>query len=226
MVIASVRNTESTTLKDIIPAEGSKLQLVKIEAASATDATEAVEQIKAAGITALDVVIAVAGINPSSAFAEVKDMDIENLQELFDVNAFGFVRLFKAVHPLLLKASAEKEGSISSPKLLALSSNAAQIVDMEPTIPVKVGAYGASKAALNYLVRRTHFENPWLTCWTMNPGFVQSETDNAHARIWGMEKAPHAFSDIIPGLVKKVDEATRAETSGNFYNFDGVPLTF
>lgn len=224
MVIAGVRNTESTTLQDIIPAEGSKVQLVQIEATSATDANEAVEQIKAAGITALDVVIAVVGINPSSAFAEVKDMDIKNLQELFDVNAFAFVRLFKAVYPLL-KASAEKEDS-SLPKLLALSSSAAQIVNMEPTISVKVGAYGASKATLNYLVRRTHFENPWLTCWTMNPGFVQSETGNAHARLWGLEEAPDAFSDIIPGLVKKVDEATRAETSGNFYNFDGVPLTF
>ncbi len=224
MVVASVRNTETTTLEDIIPAESSKLQIVKIEATSATDATEAVEQIKAAGITTLDIVIAVAGINPSSAFAHVKDMDIKNLQEIFDVNAFAFVRLFKAVHPLL-KASAEKGGS-SSPKLLALSSNAAQVVDMEPTIPMKLGIYGASKATLNYLVRRTHFENPWLTCWTMNPGFVRSETGNAHAMLWGLEKAPHAFGDIIPGLVKKIDEATRAETSGNFYNFDGVPLTF
>ncbi|KAI1649359.1 uncharacterized protein F4817DRAFT_363693 [Daldinia loculata] len=106
--------------------------------------------------TALDVVIAVAGINPSSAFADVKDMDINALRDIFDVNTFAFVRLFNAVYPLL-KASA------SPPKLLAISSNASQIVEMEPTIPVKVGVYGASKAALNYLVRRAHFENPWLT---------------------------------------------------------------
>lgn len=115
--------------------------------------------------TALDVVIAVAGINPSSAFADVKDMDINALRDIFDVNTFAFVRLFNAVYPLL-KASA------SPPKLLAISSNASQIVEMEPTIPVKVGVYGASKAALNYLVRRAHFENPWLTVWVMNPGFV------------------------------------------------------
>lgn len=223
-VIGTVRNPETTTLKDFKPAEGSKLLLVRVEATSVDGHTEALEQVKAAGITALDVVIAVAGVNPSSAFADVKDMDINNLREVFEVNTFSFVSLLKATHPLL-KASAENNGA-GTPKLLALSSNAAQILDMEPTIPAKVGVYGASKAALNYLVRRTHFENPWLTAWVMNPGFVQTDTGNAHARLWGMEKAPHAFEDIIPNLLKKIDQATRAETSGNFYNFDGSPLGF
>lgn len=49
-------------------------------------------------------------------------------------------------------------------------------------IKLRVGAYGASKAALNNLVRRVHLESPWLACWMMNPGFVQTDTDNAHAR--------------------------------------------
>ncbi|KAI0012470.1 putative aflatoxin biosynthesis ketoreductase nor-1 [Xylariaceae sp. FL0662B] len=218
-VIGAVRNPESTTLKSIKPAEGSKLVVVKIEATSETDPARAIEQIKAAGINALDVVIAVAGVNPASAFADVQDMDVNALRDIFDVNTFSFVSLFKVVHPLL-------KASTSSPKLLAISSNASQIVDMEPTIPVKVGIYGASKAALNYLVRRAHFENPWLTAWVMNPGFVQSATGNAHAKIWGMGKAPHSMEDIIPGLMGKIDEATRAETSGNFFNFDGTLLTY
>ncbi|KAI1662065.1 putative aflatoxin biosynthesis ketoreductase nor-1 [Daldinia decipiens] len=218
-IIGAVRNPESTTLRNIKPAEGSKLLVVKIEATSETDHAVAVDQIKAAGINALDVVIAVAGINPSSAFADVKDMDINALRDIFDVNTFSFVRLFSAVYPLL-KASAR------SPKLLAISSSASQIVEMEPNISVKVGVYGASKAALNYLVRRAHFENPWLTAWVMDPGFVQTATGNAHAKTWGMGKAPYSTEDIIPGLMGKIDEATRAETSGNFYNFDGTLLAY
>ncbi|KAI1459600.1 putative aflatoxin biosynthesis ketoreductase nor-1 [Annulohypoxylon moriforme] len=218
-VIGAVRNPESTTLKNIKPAEGSRLLIVKIEATSETDPVEAIKQVNDAGINALDIVIVVAAINPSSAFAEVKDMDIKAMRNIFDVNTISFVSLFKAVHPLL-KASA------SSPKLLALSSNGGQIVEMESTIVAKVGIYGASKAALNYLVRRAHFENPWLTAWVMNPGFVQTATGNAHAKLWGMEKAPYSMQDIIPGLMGKIDEATRAETSGNFYNFDGTPLTY
>ncbi|KAI1470848.1 putative aflatoxin biosynthesis ketoreductase nor-1 [Daldinia caldariorum] len=218
-VIGAVRNPETTTLKSIKPAEGSRLLVVKIEATSETDPAKAVEEIKAAGIDSLDVAIAVAGINPSSAFAEVKDIDVDALRNIFDVNTFSFVRLFKAVHPLL-------KASTASPKLLAISSNASQIVEMEPTIPVRVGAYGASKTALNYLVRRAHFENPWLTAWVMNPGFVQSVTGNAHARLWGMEKAPHSLDDVVPAIVGKIESATRAETSGNFYNFDGTPLAY
>lgn len=202
--------------------------LVKIEATSAEDYTEAVAQIGAAGITALDVVIAVSGINPPSAFAEVKDMDGQALRDIFDVNTFSFVSLFRATHPLL-KAAAERRGGAAPPpppKLMAVSSSAAQIVEMAPTIPVQVGIYGASKAALNYLVRRVHFENPWLAAWVMNPGFVQTDTGNTNARLWGMERAPHALADVIPGLVKVVEEATRDETSGNFYNFDGTLLHY
>ncbi|KAF3068443.1 Norsolorinic acid ketoreductase [Daldinia childiae] len=199
-IIGAVRNPESITLKNIKPAEGSKLLVVKIEATSETDHAVAVDQIKAAGINALDVVIAVAGINPSSAFVDAKDMDINSLRNIFDVNTLSFVRLFNAVYPLL-KASA------SSPKLLVINSNAGQIIEMEPSIPVKIGAIG-------------------LTTWVMNPDFMQTATGNAHAKIWGMEKAPHSLEDIIPGLMGKIDEATRAETSGNFYNFDGTPLTY
>ncbi|KAI1772003.1 hypothetical protein F4818DRAFT_444630 [Hypoxylon cercidicola] len=154
------------TVIGAVRSEGSKLLVVKIEATSETDPAVAMEQIKAAGINAHDVVIAVPGTNPASAFAEVKDMDVNAMRDIFDVNTFSFVSLFKAVHPLL-------EASTSAPKLLVISSNGSQIVEMEPTIPVKVGIYGASEAALNYLVRRARSENPWLAAWVMNPGFVQ-----------------------------------------------------
>lgn len=169
----------------------------------------------------------IASFNSPSAFADVKDMDIAALREVSNVETFSFVSLLKATHPLL-EASAEKNKSAGAvaPKLLALTSNGAQIIDMDPTIPAKIGVYGASKAALNCLVRRIHFENPWLTAWVMNPGFVQTDTGNTDARLWSMERAPQALEDVVPGLMKKVDEATRAETSGNFYNFDSQLMDF
>ncbi|KAK7941420.1 NAD(P)-binding Rossmann-fold containing protein [Apiospora aurea] len=187
---------------------GSSLLLVKINATSAGDAAAAVEQVKAAGITALDI-----------------DIDPGKMEEIFQVNTFSFVTLLSATFPLL-KASADSPDRRGPPKLLALSSNAAQIMDMEPTIPVKVGAYGASKAALNYLVRRAHFENPWLACWVMNPGFFQTESGEESAKLWGMPGAPHALKDVVPALMGKIDEATVEKTSGKFYNFDGTELAY
>ncbi|KAK8099641.1 uncharacterized protein PG998_012882 [Apiospora kogelbergensis] len=225
-VIASVRNPEGTTLKAFQPAEGSRLLVVKIEATSASDPAAAIETIKAAGITALDVVIAVTGINPTSAFAEVKDMDPAKLEELFQVNTFSFVKLFSATHPLLKAAADNAAARAGTPKLVAISSFVGQLVEMQSNIPLQVGAYGASKAALNYLVRRAHFENPWLACWVMNPGFVQTDNGNACAELWGMGQAPDALKDVVPAMMARIDEATPEKSSGKFYNFDGTELTY
>lgn len=92
--------------------------VVKIEAKSSSDPVAAVEQIKAEGITALDIVIAVAGINPSDAWAEVQDIDPAKLEEIFQVNTFSFVRLLHAVYPLLKAASDDKERRPGQPPKL------------------------------------------------------------------------------------------------------------
>lgn len=215
-MIGSVRNPDSTTLQDFKPAEGSRLLLVKIESASEADPSAAVEELKAAGVTLIDIVIANAGINPSSAFAFTADIQTEDLRRLFEVNTFSFVALFRAVQPLLHTASKQRKSS--APKLLAISSTASQLVD---AVPAPVVSYGASKAALNFLVRHVHLENPWLTAWVMNPGFVQTDNGFEAARAAGMDKPPQTIEESIIGLVKMIDHATRDETSGNFYSYDG-----
>ncbi|KAK3935597.1 putative aflatoxin biosynthesis ketoreductase nor-1 protein [Diplogelasinospora grovesii] len=227
IVMAAVRNPDTTTLKDYKPAAGSKLLLVKMENTSAVDPDSAVAQMRAANIAALDVVVANAGINPVHAFAKVNDINTDVLRELFEVNTVSFVPLFRAMYPLL-KAAADKNGAgAGGPKLLAVSSNAGQIVDMEAMAAAPVGAYGSTKTALNYLVRRAHFENPWLTAFLVNPGFVQTDNGNATARAFGMSQAPpQTIKESVAGLMKKLDGATREETSGNWYNYDGTPMTF
>lgn len=223
-VVAAVRDVAATTLEDYKPAEGSKLVLVKIENRSRTDAAQAVDEIKKKGITSLDVVVANAGINPLDALVEVKDMDPDQLHNIFDVNTFSFVTLFKAVHPLL-RATVDSKGE-GAAKLVAISSYTGRIVDMEATIAAKVGSYGASKIGLNYLVRRAHFENPWLTAWVNDPGFAQSDNGNATARVFGLPEAPVTIEQSITGLQARIDGATRLATSGKFYNFDGSEFTF
>ena len=64
-MIGSVRDESSpasTSLRDIKPGSGSRLILVKIANTSRTDAAEAVEKLKAAGISSLGIVIANSGI--------------------------------------------------------------------------------------------------------------------------------------------------------------------
>ena len=42
----------------------------------------------------------------------------------------------------------------------------------------------------------------------------------AHAN--GLSEAPTTIQESVDGIVDKIDNATRAETSGTFVSFDGV----
>ncbi|KAK7947777.1 NAD(P)-binding protein [Apiospora aurea] len=76
------------------------------------------------------------------------------------------------------------------------------------------GGYGASKAALNYIVRRISFD------------LVQTDMGNAGARFFGMEKAIQTTEESVNGIIKKLDAATTETTSGNFYDWDGSDMNF
>ena len=156
----------TTSLKGVTPASGSKLLVVSIENTSETDPFEAVENLKAQGIPSLDIVIANAAICPVSSFSRVEEIKTGNLRELMEVNTYGTLHLFKAVHPLL-KAAAD-DGR--KPKFVAISTQAASIGNLAANTPYLLGAYGASKAAVNYLFRRAHFENEWLITLLLEPG--------------------------------------------------------
>ena len=164
-VIAAVRDLTSAntvSLKDVAVAKGSKLIVVKIEGTSRDDPFEAVKQIEAQGIAVVDTVIANAGIG--GAYARVDEINIDDTRRLLESNTLSVISLFQAVLPLLRKSQ--------GPRFVAVSSNAASIVDMEENIPFRLGSYGVSKAALNFLVRRIHFENEWLTAFSIHPGWV------------------------------------------------------
>lgn len=111
-------------------------------------------------ISAVDIVIANAGIAkvlPTVAQAQVSDM-----LEHFMVNAVAPALLFQAFLPLLRKSQRE-------PKFVTLSTTAASIADMEQ-VPIPNAAYGPSKAALNYLTKKIHVENPDIIAFPISPG--------------------------------------------------------
>jgi len=163
-VVAAVRNPsgkEAQDLKSLPRSEGSQLLLVKIESTSETDAVEAVKSIQSQGVSHLDVVIANAGIFKTEAFLEVAKMKTSDLIEHVDVNVNGPVRLFQATLPLLRAAK--------QPKFVVISSAVSTITNAE-YIPYTVTSYGASKAALNFLLRRIHIENPNIIAIAFHPG--------------------------------------------------------
>jgi norsolorinic acid ketoreductase len=161
VVIAAVRDPPSANhLEEIPRSEGTQLIIVKIDSSSHTDADDAVQELKTRhGINKLDIVIANAGI--SKVLPRVDEVHIPDLEEHFQVNLVGVVVLFKAVRSLLLNAE--------QPKFLSISSKAGSLGAME-TVNFPNAAYGSSKATLNYMTLKIHYENERITAVALDPG--------------------------------------------------------
>ncbi|KAJ4304918.1 hypothetical protein N0V90_000446 [Kalmusia sp. IMI 367209] len=221
-VIAAVRDVaKSAPALNILPkAAGSKLIIVKLDSQSESDAKNAVSELKEEhGINSLEFVIANAGISHSGA--PVAENSSDALRDHFNTNTIGPVLLFQAVKPLL---QASKSGS---PVFLAISTVIGSMGAQEALagFPAKFSPYGASKAALNWLIRRIHLEEPWLTAYVTHPGLVLTDMASSVADS-GVD--PVALGAItvevsVNGMLKTIDYASR-ETSGTFQNYDGTTL--
>jgi norsolorinic acid ketoreductase len=164
-VIAGVRdpaNAAAKALSNLPTASGTGLIVVKIDSLSETDSQAAVQLLQSEhGIEKLDIVIANAGIAKYAGLA--CETPIAEMRDHFEVNAIGPLILFQATKPLL-------ERSLL-PKFVVTTSRAGSIGDMDfGQLPVT--AYGSSKAAVNYIVRKIHFENPNLIAFAIHPGCV------------------------------------------------------
>lgn len=105
IVIAANRTPDhgsSKALFNLPRASDTRLVLVKIDGASDTDASEAVEELKSQGIDHLDIVIANAGV--MYATGKVLDVEIDDLKCHMEPNVYGVIRLYQAVLPILLKS--------------------------------------------------------------------------------------------------------------------------
>ncbi|KAM0330564.1 hypothetical protein ACHAQA_003511 [Verticillium albo-atrum] len=223
-VIAAVRdpgNDSSKALASLPKAPKSKIILVKLDSASESDAAIAVAQLeKDHAITALDVVIANAGIGHSGA--PIISTSIQATTEHFAVNAIGPLTLFQATAPLL---RASKTGN---PKFIAISTLIGSIGSMEAlaAFPPTTSPYGASKAALNWIIRRLHFEEPWLTSFVFHPGLVQTDLAAASVARSGLDIKDLGAITVetsVAGMTKTIDSASR-DIGGTFQNYDGTTL--
>ncbi|KAF4949206.1 hypothetical protein FGADI_9063 [Fusarium gaditjirri] len=223
-VIVGVRDPSHPTskaLQDLPVGKGSKLITVKLDSSVPSDAAAAVAALKDEhGISALDIVIANAGIASDGGL--VRDTTVDNIRKHFEVNTIGPVVLFQAVADLLQASKTGKPLFVAISTLIASLGSMERLVGLPPTS----SPYGGSKAALNWFIRRLHFEEPWLTSFVIHPGLV--ETDMAAAAVGGGSKEGlSAYGAItvktsVTSLVSVIDNASKA-LSGTFQNYDGTP---
>lgn len=167
-VIAAVRDPSSgqaRSLTSLPRGESSSLILAKIDSASDDDALSAVESLTFQhNVDHIDLVVANAGI--SNYFGAARVTPPKEVMEHYRINVLGPLLLFQATAPLLLKAK--------QPKFVTISSGAGSIDGVE-RLKVENTAYGASKAALNFVTRRIHAENEGVIAFPLNPGWLQTD---------------------------------------------------
>jgi norsolorinic acid ketoreductase len=223
-VIAGVRDESSESsndLRKVVAARDSLLIVIKIDSLEHNDPATAVEILKTKyGIQHLDVVIANAGI--ASLFRRVLDSSPSSIQDHLATNAISPIVLLQATVTLL------KNNRSKRPRFIAISSAMASLSQMKGTEDASpIGSpYGASKAALNWFIRATHFEERWLTCLAVHPGFV--DTDMVRGIATSVGSTPKAMGAIsikesVTGICRVVDSATR-EISGTFLTYENKAI--
>ncbi|KAF4832136.1 Norsolorinic acid ketoreductase nor1 [Colletotrichum tropicale] len=225
-VIAGVRDPSSSSSKALasLPkGASSTLILVKIDSSIEADPAAAVATLQDEhAITAIDTVIANAGISHTSG--PVRETASAPALDHFRVNSIAPLLLFAAAAPLLRKSA--------NPVFVAISSAIGSVglqENLAKLFPPGVGLspYGASKATLNWLVKRLSVEEEWVTAFVFHPGLVETDMSAALAEKNGVADAKSlgaiTVETSVGGMVKVIDGATK-EVSGKFKNYDGTDL--
>ena len=155
----------------------SNVHVVQLRADSEADHKALAERAeKEAG--RVDVVWANAGICHLDAWAPVQSVSVAALREHIEVNTIHPLYMFQSFYKLL--------GHSSNPRFIVTSSGSGTTGMLEMLKDIPQLCYGLSKAAVNNLTRRIHFENANITAVPFHPGTLQAQTLTvAHARAGG-----------------------------------------
>ncbi|KKK21127.1 hypothetical protein AOCH_002931 [Aspergillus ochraceoroseus] len=208
IVIAANRDPTHETsqaLTKLPTATGTSLRVVKIDALSPSDAANAVTSLIAEGIDHIDILIANAAVGFS--FPKVSDVLVEEIQRHIDTNVYGLIRLYQAFLPLL-RAS-------QNPKWVTMGSGAGNF------IPMRNAAYAPTKTMQHWYTKAISVEEPWLTAFPVDPGWVQTDLGNRGAEEFGLEKAAITIDESVQGLLKLIDTSTLKTHSGKMWLYDG-----
>jgi len=213
VVFAGARNPSAAKdLHALAQKYPGRVHIVKLTSGDKAENEAAIAEVKTTA-GRLDVVIANAGI--SQYYGTSLVTPTEEMHVHYEVNVIGTLVLFQAAWPLL-KAS-------PSPKFVPISSGAGSIAEGAP-MPVGMLAYGASKAAMNYLACKLHFEHPELVSFPINPGGVATDLATfGFSQDKVLATVPLiTVEESASGILKVVDESSREKDGGKYLNYDGT----
>lgn len=214
-IIATVRTDKAAaSLREELLSAASKestFEIVQLDFSTAPPLSQ-VQAIISSKVDYIDVLICNAAISPPLTVAA--QTTAADLRTAFEVNTIGPLTIFQGLWPLLKKSAI--------PKLINITSSIGCITSQEQSLPG--GAYGPSKAALNWITRALHLQNKDLVAIALHPGWVQTDMGAFSANTWGFLEAPETVENSVRGMVEVIDSATRDTTSGKFVTYKGQIL--
>ncbi|KAJ3561791.1 hypothetical protein NP233_g9977 [Leucocoprinus birnbaumii] len=217
-IFAAARSS-TPGLSSLVAEHPDKLSIVNFVAAdeASNKAAAGVVEEKSGRV---DVVLGVAGI--SDFMGTVDETPVDALEEHFRINVSGILVLYQAFSSLLRKSK--------NPKFIPFTSGVGSITSYI-NLPMGYTCYGASKVALNYLARKIHFENNWLTCFPLSPGVVRTgmalgnrKLDKSGILEQVQDSVMSSPEDAAEKLINIVESATRETHGGEFINVDGTKI--
>ncbi|KAJ5822418.1 Short-chain dehydrogenase/reductase SDR [Penicillium robsamsonii] len=223
-IVASVRNQDAATslrsnIEGIVIGQNSALHILELDFSTAISPEEIAQVFASAvsTVTHIDVLICNAGF--ATPMTPALLTSAEDLRKSFEVNTIAPLLVFQAFWPLMQRSD-------SAPKLVVISSSVGSIAAQEP---VPGGAYGPSKAALNWLTKALHVENEkdGLVSFALHPGWVQTRAGDFVAKEWGYPGGPPLTVEAsVKGMLGVIDNATRENVSGKFISLTGDILSW
>jgi NAD(P)-dependent dehydrogenase (short-subunit alcohol dehydrogenase family) len=198
-VIATARDPDAAThLHDLTTQFGSKLTIMKLDVSS-DDSVRAFREALDPQTT-IDLLINNAGVYVDSD-SKLRTLEIMELEETFQTNTLGPIRVTKALEHALIRSDA--------PKVATLTSIMGSISDN--TLGGSY-AYRMSKTAINMFIKNLSIEHKDWVVLGLHPGWVRTEMGGAGASV------PPETS--ARGLLEVIHTATRAQ-SGHFIDYRG-----
>jgi NAD(P)-dependent dehydrogenase (short-subunit alcohol dehydrogenase family) len=220
-VIVTVRNAEAAALlasEDLEIATNS-IRLTAVldftSAPSKEDVHTALNKAAGGSIDHIDVLINNAGMCPT--LAPAAQTLAPDLRAAYETNVIAPLMVFQALWSLLQRAT-------SVPKLVMMTSSLGSIGAQEP---FPGGAYGPSKAALNWITRALHLQHEaqGLVAIALHPGWVQTRAGNFVAEEWGYTSGPpDTVEKSVGDILVIVDGATRESVGGKYITQAGAEL--
>ena len=196
-VVATVRDLSKATDLKALP--GKNIDVVQLGDEVEKDTKKVAEYVKQ-NYGKVDVVIANAGVFILGPIWKAKPDDARQHAIINYVNVFI---LFQELYPLLKAAS--------HPKFIGMSTAAGSIALVENLEFFDVAAYGASKAALNFFLKRAALESKadGIIVSPIHPGMVDSGPQT-HELLENMDPKFEAITPAtsVSGMLKVIDGLT------------------